>query len=189
MLPFSVPNFGTFLPLWGLEVLALVSIPLVKIIITASPVAEEYSFPCFIQESPWWTKHLFSSVNKAPGAKPRSKKHFDQLLFEWQGWINLCQYPTSVASKCCRTSCWFNCKGHTVSWTTKQFRIKSNPAKETAFNLDQPQLHDPTISCSIRTESIFGEEMCNERQQPARSACVGTASKTGDETTLWILGL
>lgn len=76
------------------------------------------------------------------------------------------------------------CKGHTVSWTTKQFRIKNNPGKEPAFNLDQPQLHDPTISCSIRTESIFGEEMCNERQQPARSACVGTASKTGDETTL-----
>lgn len=53
------------------------------------------------------------------------------------------------------------------------------------FNLDQSQLHDPTISCSDTTDGVSGTEMNSDRQQPTRAAYTDTATRKGDETMLY----
>lgn len=58
-----------------------------------------------------------------------------------------------------------------------------------AFNLDQSQLHVPTISCSNTTVKVSGAEMNSDRQQPTRATYTGTATKRGDETMLSVLVL
>lgn len=54
---------------------------------------------------------------------------------------------------------------------------------------DQSQMHDPTISCSNKTDRLSAAELHSDGKQPTRAAYTGIATRRSDEAMLSALVL